>query len=95
LKKKINQGKDKIQKKIAIKIIGTKYDKWKKLKEDEIDKKKKFHELFQIKKIIIKRIENKIKGKTNWRAVLKKIQGLSWKPWGRGKKSYWCDYRGF
>jgi hypothetical protein len=40
LKKKINQGKDKIQKKIAIKIIGTKYDKWKKLKEDEIDKKK-------------------------------------------------------
>jgi hypothetical protein len=27
LKKKINQGKDKIQKKIAIKIIGTKYDK--------------------------------------------------------------------
>ena len=47
LKKKINQGKDKIQKKIAIKIIGTKYDKWKKLKEDEIDKKKNFMNYFK------------------------------------------------
>jgi hypothetical protein len=54
-------------KQIAIKRIGTKYDKWKKFKEDEI-KKNQFCKSFQIEQIIIKIIWMKFEGKKNWKS---------------------------
>jgi hypothetical protein len=48
LKNKINQDKDKEQKN-RNKKNKTNYDRCKKLKEYEIEKKLQFHKLFQIK----------------------------------------------
>jgi hypothetical protein len=47
----------------------------KKSKDDEIENKKSFNKLFQIKQIIIKRIETKPKKKNKLKACFENLEG--------------------
>ena len=69
LKIKINQEND-IKKKI-VRIMETKFSRWKKLKMDEIEKIFQFYKSFKIKQMVINRKRTKFKRKPNWRVSLK------------------------